>query len=157
MKCTRLALCVTAITAAVFGTAESRAQQLSPQAVQAFGEFVTFAPHRTFYLAEDGTGHSWSGTGGETPALAVTNGLNNCLERWKKECRLYAVNNFLLGGRDWREIVPQRSPNVVDIGRLRPQPYWANKGPTAAAGLLVWSHDYEQAVDRTASAPGPYV
>jgi pimeloyl-ACP methyl ester carboxylesterase len=53
--------------------------------------------------------------------------------------------------------VAARSPNAVDIGRLRPQPYWGNSGPGTAAGLLVWSHDYEEAVDRTASAPGPYV
>jgi pimeloyl-ACP methyl ester carboxylesterase len=118
---------------------------------------VTYAPHKAFYVAADGSGHSWSGTNGETPERAVANGLNNCLERWKQECRLYAVNNFLLDGRDWREIVPARSPNAVDIGQLRPQPYWGNSGPATAAGLLVWSHDYEEAVDRTSSAPGPYV
>ena len=145
------------MTASVFAGVESHAQQLSPQAVQAFSEYVTYAPHKTFFIAADGSGHSWSGTGGETPALAVTNGLNNGLERWKTDCRLYAVNNFLLGGREWRDMVPARSPNVVDIGRLRPQPYWGNNGPAKAAGLLVWSHDYEEAVDRTASAPGPYV
>ena len=157
MKCIRLALYVMAATAAIFTSGEAAAQQLSPQAAQAFADFVTYAPHRTFHIAADGSGHSWSGTNGETPAQAVTNGLNNCLERWKTECRLYAVNNFLLGGRNWRDIVLARSPNAVDIGRLRPQPYWANSGPAAAAGLLVWSYDYEDAVDRTASAPGPYV
>jgi hypothetical protein len=158
MKLIRLASCVTAVTSAIFACGESTAQQqLSPAAVQAFADYVTYAPHKTFYLAGDGSGYSWSGTGGETPAQAVTNGLNNCLEHWKTDCRLYAVNNFLLGGRDWRVVVPARSPNVFDIGRLRPQPYWGNSGPAAATGLLVWSHDYEEAVDRTATAPGPYV
>jgi pimeloyl-ACP methyl ester carboxylesterase len=157
MKCIRLLFAVMAAMVATSTTNESSAQQLSPAAVQAFNEFVTYAPHRAFYIAEDGSGHSWSGTNGETPERAVINGHNNCLERWKKDCRLYAVNNFLIGAHDWREIVQARSPNAVDIGRLRPQPYWGNNGPATAAGLLVWSHDYEEAIDRTASAPGPFV
>jgi hypothetical protein len=159
MRCTRFASSVAAIAAAVFIAGESIAQpqQLSPAAEQVFTEFVTYAPHRTFYVAADGSGHSWSGTNGETPALAIRNGLNDCHERWKTDCRLYAVNNFLLGGRDWRDVVLARSSAAVDIGRLRPQPYWANGGPATASGLLVWSHDYEEGVDRTATAPASYV
>jgi hypothetical protein len=146
-----------AALAAVVTTHEAAAQELGPAAERAFAEFVTSAPHRTFYLAANGAGYSWSGVVGETPAMAVNNGLRSCREQLKTECRLYAVNNFLLGGRDWWKIVEARSPKAVDIGRMRPQPYWANSGPAGAAGLLVWSHDYEEAGERPTSAPGPYV
>src|SRR5215831_1177345 len=152
----RFAWWVTAL-AAVVTTHEAAAQELGPAAEQAFAEFVTSAPHRTFYLAANGTGYSWSGVVGETPAMAVNNGLRSCREQLKTECRLHAVNNFLLGGRDWWKIVEARSPKAVDIGRMRPHPYWGNSGPAGATGLLVWSHDYEEAGERPTSAPGPYV
>jgi hypothetical protein len=37
--------------------------------------------------------------------------------------------------------------------RLEIEPHWENKGPQAAAGLIVWSHGYMSGKDNTASAP----
>jgi pimeloyl-ACP methyl ester carboxylesterase len=56
----------------------------------------------------------------------------------------------VLNGRDWKGAAP---PLLPTIGRLRPQPYWENKGPQAAAGLIVWSHGYMGGNDSTWSAP----
>lgn len=39
------------------------------------------------------------------------------------------------------------------IGRLRPQPFWDNKGPRVAAGLIVSSHGYMSGRDGTNQAP----
>ena len=39
------------------------------------------------------------------------------------------------------------------IGRIRPEPYWHNRGPHAAAGIVVWSHGYKAGVDSTNNAP----
>jgi pimeloyl-ACP methyl ester carboxylesterase len=46
---------------------------------------------------------------------------------------------------------------LPSIGRLRPQPWWRNNGPQAAAGLIVWSHGYKEGTDSTSSAPQPHV
>jgi pimeloyl-ACP methyl ester carboxylesterase len=56
----------------------------------------------------------------------------------------------VLSGRDWKTATP---PLLPTIGRLRPEPYWDNKGPQAATGLIVWSHGYMEGKDATASAP----
>ena len=80
--------------------------------------------------------------------------LKACEERSKSKCTLYAVNNMVLSGREWKAAAP---PQLPMIGRLRPQPWWENKGPQAAAGLIVWSHGYMEGKDATSSAPQPYV
>ncbi len=60
------------------------------------------------------------------------------------------MNNVVLNGRDWKAAAP---PKLANIGRLRPEPYWENKGPQAASGLIVWSHGYFLGIDATATAP----
>ncbi len=64
------------------------------------------------------------------------------------------MNNILTAGRDWKSVQPAASPA---IGRLRAQPWWENKGPQAATGLIVWSHGYRLGNDATQSAPQPHV
>jgi pimeloyl-ACP methyl ester carboxylesterase len=59
--------------------------------------------------------------------------------------------------QDWRKLVPARDPAAPDIGRLRPEPYWAMRGPQLATGLIVWSHGYMSGKDATNSAPQPYL
>ena len=130
--------------------APAMSQQLNADARQAYAEYQTRGPHKAFALAPDGRGYMWSGAEGADPAGAADNVLKRCAERAKSPCTLYAVNNIVLAGRDWKAAVP---PVLPPIGRLRPEPYWENKGPLAAAGLIVWSHGYMQGRDATSSAP----
>jgi pimeloyl-ACP methyl ester carboxylesterase len=125
-------------------------QQLNADALRSYGEYQTLAPHRAFALAPDGRGNSWSGASGADPARAVESVLKRCEERAKSPCTVYAVNNIVLVGRDWKTAPP---PALPPIGRLRPEPYWENKGPQAAAGLIIWSHGYMSGRDATSSAP----
>ncbi len=144
-----------AIVASVVGLAGSvAAQSLGPEAARTYADFQNLGPHRAFAIAADGKGYLWAGSGGADPAGAVAGVLKSCADRSKSACTLYAVNNVVLNGRDWKAAAP---PQLGPIGRLRPESYWENKGPQAAAGLIVWSHGYKGGRDSTASAPQGYV
>jgi pimeloyl-ACP methyl ester carboxylesterase len=124
--------------------------QLSADAQKTYADFQRLGPHRVFMLAPNGRGYLWAGAAGADPSGAIERGLKSCEDSAKAKCSLYAVNNVVLGGRDWKAAAP---PLLPMIGRLRPEPYWENKGPQAAAGLIVWSHGYMSGRDATASAP----
>lgn len=97
----------------------------------------------------------WSaGASGEDPAGAIAKSLERCKQAAKGDCQLFAVNNVVVGGRDWKSAMPAA---LSTIGRLRPQPWFQNRGPQAAAGLLVWGHGYKEGADNTSSAAYPYV
>jgi pimeloyl-ACP methyl ester carboxylesterase len=135
-------------------TATPASAQLSADAQRAYEDFQRLGPHRVFMLGADGKGYSWAGDSGADPAGAVERGLKSCEERAKAACTLYAINNVVLNGRDWKAATP---PSLANIGRLRPEPYWENKGPQTAAGLIVWSHGYMEGRDATASPPQGHV
>jgi pimeloyl-ACP methyl ester carboxylesterase len=124
--------------------------QLKPDAQRSYGDFQRQGPHRAFALAADGKGYWWAGANGVDPGRVVASATKLCEEQSKGKCSLYAINNVVLDGREWMSAAP---PLLPPIGRLRPEPYWANKGPQAAAGLIVWSHGYMAGHDATASAP----
>jgi pimeloyl-ACP methyl ester carboxylesterase len=130
------------------------AAQLDQEAQRAFSDYRNFAPHRAFVLAADGKTTWWAGASGADPATAVERALKRCADRNKADCTLYAVNNILVRGADWKSQAP---PLLPAIGRLRPQPFWLNNGPQAATGLIVWSHGYMLGRNATASAPYPFV
>lgn len=144
----RLARLLAALAAAFAAVPASA--QLGADAQKTYDDFQRLAPHRAFATAADGTGYLWAGASGVDPGAAVASALKSCEERSKSKCTLYAVNNVVLAGRDWKSAAP---PLLPAIGRLRPEPYWQNKGPQAAAGLIVWSHGYMGGKDSTASAP----
>jgi len=124
--------------------------QLTPDAQRTYNDFQRQAPHRAFVLGADGKGYLWAASNGADPSRAVASATKLCEERSKGQCSLYAVNNIVLSGHDWKAAAP---PALPPIGRLRPEPYWTNKGPQAAAGLIVWSHGYMAGRDATSSAP----
>ena len=141
---------VIAVALVLAGSTAAAQAQLGAAAQQTYAEFEKLGPHRSFYVAANGSGYLWAGASGADPGGAVDGGLKNCEDRSKSKCSLYAVNNVVVAGRDWKSAAP---PLLPAIGRLRPQPYWANKGPQAAAGLIVWSHGYMQGRNATASSP----
>ena len=95
-------------------------------------------------------GRAWRGP---DPGAAVATAMRRCEETNKQGCALYAVNNYTVAGRDWRQLVPARAADAPDIGRLRPEPYWSMRGPQRAAGLIVWSHGYMAGRNATEVAP----
>lgn len=141
-----------ALAAALGATlaASPASAQLGADAQRTYEDFQRLGPHRVFTLGPDGKGYLWAGVSSADPGAAVERGLKYCEEQAKSACKLYAVNNVVLNGRDWKAATPPALPN---IGRLRPEPYWQNKGPQAAAGLIVWSHGYMPGRDATQSAP----
>lgn len=130
------------------------AQQLGGESARSYADFQLFGPQRAFAIAADGKAYWWAGTSGADPGRASESALKACQDKSGGKCTLYAVNNIALNGRDWKSAAPPVSPA---IGRLRGQPWWENKGPQAAAGLLVWSHGYRSGSDNTGSAPQPWV
>lgn len=126
-------------TAWAVAIAVSASAQLAPVAQRSYGDFQRQGPHRAFVLAADGKGYWWALSNGANPGRAVVSATKECEERSRGKCSVYAVNNIVLNGRDWKEAAP---PALPPIGRLRPEPYWSNKGPQAATGLIVWSHGY---------------
>ena len=124
--------------------------QLGADAQRTYEDFQRLGPHRVFMLGADGKGYLWAGASGADPAGAIERGLKSCETASKSTCTLHTVNNVALNGGDWKAAAP---PLLPTIGRLRPEPYWQNKGPQGAAGLIVWSHGYMQGVDATVSAP----
>ncbi len=130
------------------------AAQLSADAQRIYADFQRLAPHRAMAVTPNGQASSWMGASGKDPSAAVERVLKNCQEQAKAACTLYAVNNVVLNGRDWKSAAP---PLLPPIGRLHPEPYGVNRGPQAAAGLIVWSHGYMGGKDSTSSAPQPQV
>ena len=124
--------------------------QLGADAQKTYDDYQRLGPHRAFATAANGKGYLWAGSSGADPGRAVESVMKACEERAKSPCTLYAVNNVVLAGRDWKAAAPAPLPA---IGRLRPEPYWENKGPQAAAGLIVWSHGYRSGKDSTVNAP----
>jgi len=147
----------TGVTAGAQTTGPAPGQAPNSEAARLLADFQNFGPHRAFVVSPDGRASWWAGAGGADPGHAITSALKRCLERTKQECRLHIVNNYTVTGHDWRELVPARSVGAVDIGRLRPQPYWSMRGPQLATGLLVWSHGYMAGRNSTDSAPQPWV
>jgi pimeloyl-ACP methyl ester carboxylesterase len=130
------------------------AQQLAGEAARSYADFQLFGPQRAFALSADGKGIWWAGSSGADPSRAVEAALKACQGKSGGKCSLYAVNNIVLDSREWKSAAP---PVLPPIGRLRPQPWWENKGPQAAAGLIVWSHGYRSGSDSTSSAPQPWI
>jgi pimeloyl-ACP methyl ester carboxylesterase len=144
----RLVGLVAALIASLF--AASAWAQLNPSAEHEFERFERLPPHRAFVVAGDGRVYYWSRVSGADPANAVADALKSCAEGHNRSCSLYAVNNVVLHGRAWHQVF---SPPLPDIGRLRPEAYWLNRGPHAAAGLMVWSHGYKSGTDSSFNAP----
>ncbi len=115
-----------------------------------WADYEQLGPHKVFTLTPDGKAHWSVGLPGADPGVAVERGLKFCEDKEKTKCTLFAVNNVVLNGRDWKAAAP---PLLPTIGRLRPEPYWQNRGPQAATGLIVWSHGYFRGIDSTNSAP----
>src|SRR5258707_30083 len=105
------------------------AAQLNAEAQRAYQAYQLLGPHRAFAVAPDGKTDSWADAPGADPSSAIDGVLKRCQERSKAACALYAVNNVVLNGRDWKAAAP---PGLPNIGRLRPEPYWDNKGPAGA-------------------------
>jgi dienelactone hydrolase len=145
----RKAIAGVATLGAIASSSPSSAQ-LNADAQRSFQAYQLLGPHRAFAVAPDGKTDSWADASGADPSGAVDGVLKRCQERAKAACTLYAVNNVVLNGRDWKAAAPPVLPN---IGRLGPEPYWDNKGPVRAAGLIVWSHGYKLGRDATQSAP----
>lgn len=124
--------------------------QLGADAQRTYDDYQRLPPYRAMALGPDGKANVWAGASGADPTRAVEQAMKACEERSKARCTLYAVNNVVLNGREWKSAAP---PLLPTIGRLRPQPYWENRGPQAAAGLIVWSHGYMGGKDSTGSAP----
>ncbi len=136
-------------------SAPANAQPLSPEAAKDFAAYQMYPPQAAFAVSPDGKMHSWhAGQSGADPTKPVATALARCADQAKTACTLYAVNNIILDGRDWKSVMP---PALPTIGRLRAQPWWTNKGPQAAAGLLIWSHGYLAGTDSTNSAPQPHI
>lgn len=133
----------------LIGSVTAAHGQFSAEVQRIHEEFEFLAPHRAFAVTADNKGYVASRSAGTDPARAIERVLKICEERQAK-CSLHTINNVVLAGRDWKSAAP---PLLPAIGRLRPQSYWANKGPQAAAGLIVWSHGYLPGHDATASAP----
>jgi pimeloyl-ACP methyl ester carboxylesterase len=135
-------------------SAELRAQPLSGDAARSYADYQQFGPQRAFVVAADGKGYWWPGSSGADPSRAVDAALKACKDKSNSQCSVYAVNDVVLNGRDWKSAAPAPSPI---IGRLRGQPWWENKGPQSATGLIVWSHGYRSGSDSTSSAPQPWI
>lgn len=146
----RLATC---LTVALAGTLAGwpAAAQLSAGTERAYETFLRLPPHRAFAVTTDGRGYGYvAGLAGPDPAAAVDKAMTSCRDVSHRACAAYAVNNVALHGLPWQGAAPTALPT---IGRLRPESFWANRGPRAAAGLIVWSHGYARGTDSEFHAP----
>jgi hypothetical protein len=141
-------LATVALTLATSGS-PARAQ-LPAAAERAYSNYQKEAANRAFALAADGKGYFWVDVSGPDPAPAVDKALSSCREKSGDVCRLYAINNVVLSGADWKSAAP---PQLPPIGGLRAPSYWHNSGPQTAAGLVVWSHGYRHGRDSTGVSP----
>jgi pimeloyl-ACP methyl ester carboxylesterase len=136
----------------------ARAQPaLNEEAAKSFNDFQNFGPHRAFIVGPDGKPTWQAGGGGPDPGRVIDIAMKRCEERAKQACTLHVVNNYTVSRQNWREVVPARAVDAVDIGRLRPEPYWSMRGPQLATGLIVWSHGYMAGKDSTESAPQAWI
>jgi pimeloyl-ACP methyl ester carboxylesterase len=140
-----------ALASVLVATPSAQSQQLGPAERQAYEEYQRLAPHRAFAVTPDGRGFGYAtGHAGPDPGSAVESAITTCRNYGHRTCNVYAVNNVVLHGRPWERAAP---PVLPTIGRLRPENFWANAGPRAAAGLIVWSHGYAKGTDSEFHAP----
>lgn len=132
-------------------------QPLTGRQADSYRAYEAATPHRAFAVGSGSSAFRWL-SGGSSLDKVIADALAGCTRNnADKPCTLYAVNNVVLNGRDWQVAVPSRDPAAADIGRLRPHPYVAMRGPQSATGLVVWSHGYRQGADSTQSPAEPYV
>ena len=144
-----------AVATALIAGGQVLAQQPPGKAAQMWREYQLVAPQRAFATSADGEAAMWwAATEGADPGNSVDQALRRCNSRGRGACSVWSVNNIVLSGRDWRSVAP---PALPPIGPLRPQPFWQNAGPQAAAGLFIWSHGYLAGKDNTSSPPQPWV
>jgi pimeloyl-ACP methyl ester carboxylesterase len=156
MKALIVAVVALVIEPAAMASAQTTAAPLGGEAAKSYADFENFSPHRAFVVGPDGKAAWWAGVAGPDPGAAVASAMRRCEERNKQGCALYAVNNYTVAGREWRQLVPARAADAPDIGRLRPEPYWSMRGPQRATGLIVWSHGYMAGRNATEGAPQPW-
>lgn len=132
-------------------------QPLTGRLADSYRAYEAYAPHRAFAVGTGSTAFRWIG-GAASLEKVIADAMAGCARNAAdKPCTLYAVNNVVLNGRDWRVAAPARDPAAADIGRLRPHPHVAMRGPQAATGLVVWSHGYRQGSDATQSPAQPHI
>lgn len=138
-------------------TAQPAVPGLNAEAARSFSDFLNSGPHRAFVIGADGKASWWAGVAGADPGNAVTRALKRCEEQSQPPCTLHVVNNYTVSSAAWWEQIPARATEAVDLGRVRPEPYWSMRGPQLARGLVVWSHGYMAGKNATDSAPQSWI
>jgi hypothetical protein len=117
----------------------------------AYGKFLADDFQRAFAIADDG-GWGWR-SGVRTPEQAAADALANCATRAHAPCRLYAVNNDVVG----RAASPDAGRSDVRYGEFASSPNYFWRGPTRAVGAIVWSHGNNGQADARGGATHAYI
>ncbi|MGQ0662132.1 MAG: hypothetical protein ACT4P2_00825 [Pseudomonadota bacterium] len=110
--------------------------------------------HRAFAVSGSGKWAAWLGA--SSLEDAKQRALANCQKDSPAPCALYAVNGYVVWGKNPDDI-PLRSPSAPNVGRFIASDYYPVRGPQAAKGVVIWSHGYRSGVDATKTQPHGYV
>ena len=124
---------------------------LRADGVAAYRAFLIEGFARAFALSDDG-GWGWR-SGVATREQAIADALANCAKRTHLSCRIYAVDNEVVGR------APEATTGRGDVRHgefvSRADYFWF--GPANAKGAIVWSHGNAGQADRRGAPTPPYV
>src|SRR5579871_6297493 len=141
------------------GTTAGRAQDvldataltmLRADGIAAYRAFLVEGFERAFALSDDG-GWGWR-SGVQTREQATADALANCAKRTRQPCRLYAVDNDVLGHAN-----ATAGRGDVRDGEFTSSPNYFWFGPAKAKGAIVWSHGNNGQADVRGAPTPPYV
>lgn len=149
----KLAGALLAIVAAAL-TVPGHAQTVLPQSRAGYDAYAAAGFNKAFAINRDGKWAYFLSTT-RPPAEIVAEALKRCNDGARLPCQVVSFNDIDTTQRD-----PLSIPAVSEaapIGALTPSPFYPQRGPRAAAGLVIWSHGVTVGSDNTNGPPHGYI
>ncbi|MCC7048162.1 MAG: hypothetical protein IT562_15725, partial [Alphaproteobacteria bacterium] len=136
-------------------TAAQDLSLLNPFGRGGFEQYRIAGFNKAFAMNRDG---KWAyQTGGSRPvADVVAEALKRCNDNARQPCVVVSLNDINAAGVDPLSIQPTDA-GARPIGPLTPSPYYRQRGPNAAAGLVIWSHGVLAGGNNTDDPPHGYL
>lgn len=131
------------------------AQTVLPQSRAGYDAYSGAGFNKAFAINRDGKWAYFVSTT-RAPDEIVAEALKRCNEGARFPCQVVSFNDIDTTRQDPLSI-PPTPPEAPAIGALTPSPYYPQRGPRAAAGLVIWSHGVTAGSDNTNGPPHGYI
>jgi dienelactone hydrolase len=133
----------------------SIAQTVLPQSRAGYDAYAAAGFNKAFAINRDGKWAYFLSTT-RPPDEIVAEALKRCDEGARFPCQVVSFNDIDTTQRDPLSL-PAAPADAQPIGALTPSPYYPQRGPRAATGLVIWSHGVTAGNDNTNGPPHGYI